>query len=164
MRELDYKESWVLKNCFWTVVLEKTLQSPLECKEIKPVNPKGNQSWIFTGRTDAESPILWPPEAKNWVIGKDQCWERLNAGGEADDRGLDGWIASPTWRTWVWVSSGSWWWTEKPGVLQSLASQRVRNNWVTELTEPPGKAYSIAVYMHAKSPSVMSDSSQPDGL
>ena len=72
--ELDYKESWVLKNwCFWTVVLEKTLESPLDCKEIQPVPPKGNQSWIFIGRTDveAESPILWPPDAKSWLIGKD---------------------------------------------------------------------------------------------
>ena len=74
MWELNYKESWVLKNwCFWTVVLEKTLESPLDCKEIKPVNPKGNQSWIFIGRTDAEAetPILWPPDAKNWLLGKD---------------------------------------------------------------------------------------------
>ena len=74
MWELDYKESWALKNwCFWTVVLEKTLKSPLDCKEIKPVNPQGNQSWIFTGRTDveAETPILWPPDAKNWLIWKD---------------------------------------------------------------------------------------------
>ena len=74
MWELDHKESWVLKNwCFWTVVLEKTLESPLDCKEIHPVHPKGNQSWVFIGRTDAEAetPILWPPDAKNWVIGKD---------------------------------------------------------------------------------------------
>ena len=74
MWELDYKESWMLKNwCFWKLVLEKTLESPLDCKEIKPVNPKWNQSWIFIGRTDAEAEalILWPPEAKNWLIGKD---------------------------------------------------------------------------------------------
>ena len=72
MWELDYKESWAPKNwCFWTVVLEKTLESPLDCKEIQPVNPKGNQSWIFIGRTDAEAPILWPPDAKNWLTGKD---------------------------------------------------------------------------------------------
>ena len=74
MWELDYKESWVQKNwCFWTVVLEKTLESPLDCKEIQLVHPKGNQSWIFIGRTDveAETPILWPPDAKNWLIGKD---------------------------------------------------------------------------------------------
>ena len=74
MWELDYKESWMLKNwCFWTVVLEKTLESPLACKEIQPVQPKGNQSWIFIGRTDAEAeaPILRPPDVKNWLIGKD---------------------------------------------------------------------------------------------
>ena len=72
--ELDYKESWALKNrCFWTAVLEKTLESPLDCKEIKPVNPEGNQSWLFIGRTDveAETPILWPPHVKNWLIWKD---------------------------------------------------------------------------------------------
>ena len=72
--ELDYKESWVPKNwCFWTVVLEKTLESPLDCKEIKPINPNGNQSWIFIESTDAEAetPILWPPDAKNWLFGKD---------------------------------------------------------------------------------------------
>ena len=74
MWELDYKESWALKNwCFWTVVLEKTLESPLDCREIQPVHPKGDQSWVFIGRTDveAEIPILWPPHAKSWFIGKD---------------------------------------------------------------------------------------------
>ena len=74
MSELDHKESWAWKNwCFWTVMLEKTLESPLECKETKPVNPKRNQSWIFIGRTDAkvETPILWPPDVKNWLTGKD---------------------------------------------------------------------------------------------
>ena len=73
MWELDYKESWVLKNwCFWTVVLEKTLESPLDFKEIKPVNPKGNQSWIFIGKTDAETeaPIFWLPDVKNWLLGR----------------------------------------------------------------------------------------------
>ena len=74
MWELDYKESWAAKNwCFWTVVLEKTLESPLDCKENQPVHPKGDQSWVFIGRTDfeAETPLLWPPDAKNWLIGKD---------------------------------------------------------------------------------------------
>ena len=80
MWELDYKESWALKNwCFWTVVLEKILDSPLDCKEIKPVNPKGNQIWIFNGRSDAEAeaPILWSPDAKNWVIWKDPDAEKV---------------------------------------------------------------------------------------
>ena len=79
MWELDYKESWAPKNwCFWTVVLEKTLESPLDCKEIQPVHPKGNQSWIFMGRTDAEAetPVLWPPHVKSWLIGKDPDAER----------------------------------------------------------------------------------------
>ena len=78
MWELDYKESWELKNlCFWTVVLEKTLKSPLDCKKIQPVHPKGNQSWIFIGRTDAEAetPILWPPDEKSWLI-----WKHPDAG------------------------------------------------------------------------------------
>ena len=100
MWELGYKESWVLKNwCFWTVVLEVTLESPLDGKEIQLVHPKGNQSWILVGRADAEAkaPILWPPDVKNWPW----CWERLQAGGEGDDRRWDGWMASPTHRTWV---------------------------------------------------------------
>ena len=143
MWESDYKESWTLKNlCFWTVVLEKTLESPLDCREIRPVlkeiNPKGNQSWIRIGRTDveAETPICWTPDAKNWLIWKRPwCWERLKAGGEREDRGWDGWMASPTQWTWVWVNSRSWWWTGRPGVLQSMRSQRVRHDWVTELAE-----------------------------
>ena len=117
------------------MVLENSLENLLDWKEIKPVNCKGNQHWIFIRRTDAEveAPILWPPDAKNWLIGKDTwCWERLKAGGEADDRGWDGWMASPTWWTWVWVGSGSWWWTGKPGVLQFMGSQRVGHDWVTE--------------------------------
>ena len=84
--------------CFWTVVLEKTLESPLDCKEIQPVNPKGNQSWIFIGRTEAEAETitLWPPDAKTWLIWKDpDAGKRLKAG-EGDDRGWDGWMASPT--------------------------------------------------------------------
>ena len=103
-------------------------------QEIKPVHPKGNQSWIFLGRTDAEIPILWPPEAKNWLIWKDpDAGKRLKVGEEGDDRRWEGWKASSTWWTWVWVSSGSWWQTGKPGVLQSMGSQRVGHNWVTEL-------------------------------
>ena len=135
MWELDYKECWASKNwCFWTVVLEKTLESPLDCKEIKPVNPKANQSWIFIGRTEAEAEtlILWPPDAKNWLTGKDPDAGRLKVGGEGSNEGWDGWMASPTQWTWVWASSRSWWWTEKPSVLQSLGLQRVRHNWATE--------------------------------
>ena len=101
MWELDHKESWAPKNwCFWTVVLKKTLESPLDCRKIQPVNPKGNQSWIFIGRNgvEAETPILWPPDMKNWLhsLERPWCWERLKAGGEGDDRGWDDWMASPT--------------------------------------------------------------------
>ena len=93
MWELDYNESWVPKNwCFWTLVLEKTLESPLDSKEIQPVHPKGNQYWIFIGRTDAEAaetPVLWPPDAKNWLIGKDpdagKDWRREEKGMTEDE-------------------------------------------------------------------------------
>ena len=133
--ELDCKESWALNNwCFWTVVLEKTLESPLDCK-IKSVHPKGNQSWVFIGKTDvkAETPILWPPDAKLIHLERPWCWERLKVGGEGDDRGWDGLMASLTQWTWVWVDSGSWWWTGRPGVLQSMGSQRDGHDWATEL-------------------------------
>ena len=151
MWELDYKESWVSKNwCFWTVVLEKTLESPLDCKEIKPVSPKGNQSWIFIRRTgaEAESPILWLPDVKSWLTGKDpevgkienfsnlmkdptdpRSWANPKHGGEGDDRGWEGWMASPTQWTWVWASSGS------VACFSPLGLQRVRHDWVTELTD-----------------------------
>ena len=137
MWKLDCKESWVPNNwCFWTVVLEKALERPLDCKEIQPVHPKGNQSWTFIGRTDAEAEApsalaTWCKELTHWK--RPWCCERLKAGGEGDDIGWDGWMASPTQRTWVWVSSRSWWWTGKPGILQSMGSQRVRHDCVTEL-------------------------------
>ena len=136
MPELDYKESWAPRNlCFWSVVLEKTLESPLDCKESQPVNPKGNQSWIFISRTDAEAetPILWPHHAKSWLTGKDPDAGR---DGEQEENGTttwDGWITSPTGYTWVWVDSGSWWWTGRPGVLWFMGSQRVGHDWATEL-------------------------------
>ena len=119
----------------WSVVLEKTLESPLDCKEIQPVHPKGDQPWDFFGRNDAkaEAPVLWPPHGKSWLVGKDWCWDGLGAGGEGDDRGWDGWMASLNWWTWVWVNSGSWWWTGRPGVLQFMGSQRVGHDWATEL-------------------------------
>ena len=129
MWELDYKESWVPKNwCFWTAVLERTLESPLDCKEIKPVDPKGNQSWIFIGRTDAEASTLWPTDEKNWLIVKDP-----HAGKDGRQKGMTedemvGW-------TWVWASSRSQWWTGRSGMLQSMGSQRVGHNWATELND-----------------------------
>ena len=129
--ELDHKESWAPKNwCFWTVVLEKTLESTLDCKKNQSVHPKGNQSWVFIGRTDAEAetPILWPPDTKTdslkkrLILGKIEGrkrrrWQRM--------RWLDGIILS--W-TWVWANSRRMC-TEKPGVLQSVGLQTVRLNW-----------------------------------
>ena len=110
---LSFKESWAPKNwCFWTVVLEKTLASPLDCTEIQPVHSKGDQPWVFFGRNDAfgrnETPVLWPPHAKSWLIGKDsdagRDWGQEKKGITED--GMAG-LASPTRWTWVWVNSGS---------------------------------------------------------
>ena len=117
------------------MVLEKTLESSLDSKEVKPVNPKGNQPWIFIGRTEAEAPIRWLPDAKKWLIRKRPwCWEGLKAKGEGDNRGRDGWMASLTQRTWVWASSGRWWRTGKhgratvPGVTKSWIQM---SEWTT---------------------------------
>ena len=136
MWKLHCEESWALKNwCFWTVVLEKTLESPLDCKEIQPLHPKGDQSWIFSGRTDveAETPILWAPHAKSWLIGKDSDagmdWEQEEKGTAEDE--------TAGWHPWldgcVSVNSGSWWWTGRPGMLWFMGSQRVGHNWTSEL-------------------------------
>ena len=134
-------ESWTVKKaeCQRIDAFELwcwTLESPLDCREIQPVHPEGNQSWIFIGRTDteAETPIVWSPDVKNRFIwkdpdaGKDWRWEE-----KGDDRGWDGWMTSPTRWTWVCAGSRVWWWTGKPGVLQTMGSQRVGHNWVTEL-------------------------------
>ena len=143
----DYKESWAPKNwCFWTMVLEKTLESPLDCKEIKPVNPKGNQTRIFTEKMDVKKKkekrkdgcwswssntlAIWFKELTHWK--RPWCWERLKAGGEGGNRVWEGWMASLTQWTWVWASSRRWQSTGKPGVLQSMGSQRVRRDWGTE--------------------------------
>ena len=141
MWDLDCEESWAPKNwCFWTVVLEKTLESPLDCKEIQPVHPKGDQSWVIIGRTDAkpESPILWPPHVRSWLVGKDPDAGRDWGQEKGTIEEWDGWMASLTQWTWVWVNSGSWWWTGRSGVLWFTGSQRVGPDWVTELnwTEP----------------------------
>ena len=136
MWELDHKEGWVPKNwCFWTVVLEKTLESPLDCNKIQPVNPTGNQSWIFIGRTDAEAeaPILLDLIWRTNSLEKNLIWERWKAGRQGDDRGWDGRMVSPTQWTWVWVGSGSWWWIGKPGVLQSMGSQS--QTWLSNCTD-----------------------------
>ena len=135
MSELDCEESWVPKNwCFWTVVLEKTLESPLDYKEIQLFDPTGNQSWLLIGRTDAEAEasVLWPPDAKYWLTGKTLSWERLKAGKEGDERGWDDWMASLTQWKWVWASFRCCWWTGKPGMLQSMI-HRVRHDWINEV-------------------------------
>ena len=121
-------EKWMLLNCG---VGEDYWES-LNCKEIQPVHPKGDQSWVFIGQTDAktETPILWPPHAK-WK--SPWCWDGLAAGGEGDDWGWNGWMASLTQWTWVWVNSGSLWWTGRPGVLRFMESQKVGHDWETEL-------------------------------
>ena len=133
-------------------VLEKTLESPLDCKEIEPVHSEGDQPWDFFGTNDAkaETPVLWPPHAKSWLIGKDWCWEGLGAGRKGDERGWDGWMASLTRWTWVSVNSGNWWWTGRPGVLRSMGSQKVGHDWVTELnwTEGPFYFWKIPLGLH----------------
>ena len=138
MWELDHKDGWVLKNwCFQTVLLEKTLKSPLDSKVIKPINPKGNQPWIFIGRTDAEALILWPCDLKTWLIGKDpnagKGWRREEKGMTEDE--------VVGWHHWLWdmslgklqqlVMNREYWLNT---LLQSMESQRVRRDQATELT------------------------------
>ena len=129
IRELNYKTIWVLKRwCFWTVVLEKTFDSPLNCKEIQPVHPKGNQSWIFIGRTDAEAedPILGPPDrrANSWKT--PWCLERLKAEGEGDNIGWDSWMTSLSQCTCVCANSGRWWRTGSSWALQFILQSPTR--------------------------------------
>ena len=138
MWELDCEETWAPKNwCFWTVVLEKTLESPLDCKEIQPVHPKGNQSWIFIGRTDveAESPVLWPPNVKKWLIWKDRDswkdwrWEK----GTTEDEMAE-------WHHWLDGCESEWTPGDSDGqgglACCSPWGHRVRYDWATELKKP----------------------------
>ena len=142
MWEVDCEEGWAQKNwSFGTVVLEKTLESALDCKGIQPVHSEGDQPWDLFGRNDAkaETPVLLDTSCEElthwkWLW----CWEGLGAGGEGDDRGWDGWMASLSRWMWVWVNSGSWWWTGRPGVLQFMESQRVGHDWATELNWTAG--------------------------
>ena len=132
IRKAECRRIW----CFWTVVLEKTLESPLDCKEIQLVHPKGNESWAFIGRTDveAEAPVNFGHLMQRTdSLEKTWCWERVKVGGEGDDGGWDGWMASPIQKIWVWASSGSWWLTRRPGILQFMGLQRIGYNWATEL-------------------------------
>ena len=137
MWELDYKESWVPKNwCFWTVVLEKILESPLDYKESQPVQPKrispeySLKRQMLKLKLQYFGHLMWRTD----LLKRPWCWERLKAGGEGDNRGWDGWMTSPTQWTWIWVNFRHWWWTGRPGVLLSMELQRVRRDWVTELT------------------------------
>ena len=136
MWELDHKEFEWWRIYAFELWLEKTLESSSDCKEIQPVHPKGNQSWMFIGRIDAkaETPILWPPDVKSWLIGKDpdagKDWGQKEKGMTEDE--MVGWHHPTQW-TWVCVDSGSWWWTGRPGMLQFMGLQRVKHNWATEL-------------------------------
>ena len=138
MWELDYKEGWVQKNrCFWIVVLEKTLENRLDCKEIQPLHPKGDQSWVFIGRTDveAETPILWTPDMKSWLIGKDpdagKDWGQEKGMTEDEMVGWHHWLNGHGFGWTLGVGVG--WWTGRPGVLWFMGSQRVGHDWGTEL-------------------------------
>ena len=148
MWELDHKESWAPKKwCFWTVVLEKSVECTLDCKDIQPVHPKGNQSWIFIEGLKLKLKLQYVGQLmqrtdsaeKTLILGKIEGRRK---------RGRNGWMAPLTWWTWVWASSGSWWWTGKPGMLQSMGSQRVRHNWVTELNWDLQKSCKFPCYIN----------------
>ena len=145
MWELDHKEGWALKNwCFQTAVWQKTLESPLDCKETKPVHPKGSQPWRFIERTDAEAeaPILWPPDAKNWLIAKDpdagKDW-RQEEKGRQRMRLLDGITDLMDMSL---SKLRGWWWTGKPGVLQSMGLQS--RTWLSDWTELNWKGFVLS--------------------
>ena len=135
MWELDHKEGWTLKNwCFWTVVLEKTLESPLDSRRsndqsiLEEINPEYSlERLMLKMKLQYFGHLMWEPT--HWK--RPWCWERLKTGGKGDDRGWDGWMASPTQWTWAWASSRSCWRTGKPGALQSAGSQRVWHNRAT---------------------------------
>ena len=144
MWELDCEEIWVQKNwCFWTVVLEKTLESPLDCKEIQPVHPKGDQSWVFIGRTDAETPILGPPHAKSWLIGKDpdagrDCGQEEKGVTEDEMAGWHHWLNGHEFESTPGVGDGQ-------GGLACCDSwgRRVGHDWATELNWTEGRTWRL---------------------
>ena len=145
MWELDCEEGWVPKKwCFWTVVLEKTLESPLDCKEIQPVHSEGDEPWDFFGRNDAkaETPVLWPPHEKSWFTGKDsdagRNWWQEEKGTTEDE--MVGWHHLLNGRGCGGIMS--WWWTGRPGVLQFMESQSIGHDWAT------GLLWSDAIILH----------------
>ena len=156
MWELDHKEGWAPKNwCFWTVVLEKTFESPLDCRAIQPVHPKGNQSWIFTGRT------LLKFQYFGHLMLRADSLEKILMLGKTEDRRRRGWQrtrwlgASPTQWTCVWASSGRWWRTGKPGMLQSMGSPWVRHDWPTEQQQNINWIRYFGLCIHISSSSVL---------
>ena len=151
MWELGCKESWVQNWCFWTVVLKKTLESPLDCKEVQPVHPKGNQSWghwkDWCWSWNSNTWATWCEELTH--LKRPWCWERLRAGGEGDDRGWDGWMASPTRWIWVWVNSGlvmdrETWHAAVHGVTKS---QKLLSDW-TELMRRKTVLQHLSCFSH----------------
>ena len=135
--QISNNSSYQLSHTYISkALLKKTLDSPLDCKEIQPVHPKGNQSWIFIGRTDAEAetPILGHLMRRTDSLKKTLMLGKIEGGRRRRRLGWDGWTAKLTRWTWVWASSGRWWRTGKPGVLQSVGSQRVGHDWETELS------------------------------
>ena len=145
MWESDHKESWALKNwCFWTVVLEKTLESPSDCTEIKSALNIHWKDWCWSPNTlptwcEVVTPRKDPDAGKDWRQGK-----------KGTTGGWDGWMASPTRWTWVWTSSRSWWWTEKHCVLLSMGFQRIRQDWVTELSSVKSSKILLCVSLERK--------------
>ena len=159
MWELDYKESWAPKDwCFWTVVLEKTLETPWTARQsnqsiLKEISPSVHwKDWCWSWNSNTLA--IWCKELTHWK--RPWWWERLRAGGEGDNRGWDGWMASPTRWTRVWVNSGSWWWTGKPGVLWFMGSPRVGHDWATELNWIELKIWSRSAFPHSLLSSVSS--------
>ena len=128
--------SWAPKIwCFWAMVLEKTLESALDCKEIRSVHSEGDLPWISLDGMMLNLKLQYFGHLMRSVywLEKLWCWDELGAGREGDDRGWDGWMASLTLCMWVWVNSGSWWWTGRPCMLQFMGLQRVRHEWETKL-------------------------------
>ena len=157
MWELDYKESWAPKNwCFWTVVLEKTLESPLDCKEIQPVHPKGDSPGCSLEglmlKLKRQYLVTWCEVLTHWK--RPWCWERLRAWGEGDDRGWDGGMASLIQWTWVWVGSGRWWRTGRRAVVHGVAKSWTRlSDWTdwAELEKPKKlRSWHLVPSLHGK--------------